>query len=64
MCSFPPFSPQAFVIAENLYELGCRNVHMFGRRPVVFAVWDEDDKNYGEHAFGGLKVSIATVSQR
>mmetsp|Transcript_39731 Transcript_39731/g.71295 ORF Transcript_39731/g.71295 Transcript_39731/m.71295 type:complete len:205 (-) Transcript_39731:141-755(-) len=37
---------------------------MFGRRPVVFAAWDEDDKNYGEHAFGGLKGRSADFAMR
>lgn len=48
--------PQAFIVAENLYNLGCRDVAMFGRRPLRFAVWDEERSIYTDNAFGGLKV--------
>lgn len=48
---------QAFVVAENLHQLGCTAVTMFGRRPLTFAGWDSSSGKYNANAFGGLKVS-------
>jgi len=49
-------SHSAFVIIENLYSIGFRNVLMFARRPLRFAVFDEETNFYTGNAFDGLKV--------
>eukprot|EP00873_Tetraselmis_striata_P002814 jgi/Tetstr1/423078/TSEL_013849.t1 len=57
-------SHSAFVVAENLHQLGCTAVTMFGRRPLTFAGWDSSSGKYNANAFGGLKGRSADFAMR